>query len=691
MNGGIENRGKEAALGQHRLGLIISVAVFILGLAPAASASAGVGALKQKSGNDGCISETGTGGACMAGVALGGMVSLSPDGKNAYSTSGSRDAVAIFDRNPNTGALTQKPGAAGCISEDGTSGYPDFTSGVCSDGVALGGASPITVSPDGKTAYVGSADSNVNAIAIFDRNPNTGALIQKSGNDGCISETGTGGACMAGVALSGAVSISVSPDGKSIYAASYFSDAVSIFDRDPATGVLTQKAGAAGCISEDGTSGYPDYTSGACSDGKALEGVYSIAISPDGKSAYAASWLGDAVVIFDRDPATGALTQKPGTAGCISQTGTVGACATGVALKGAQSVVLSPAGTSVYVASDDSNAVVIFDRDPATGALTQKPGTAACISENGTGGFCRDGTALYGASSITLSADGKSIYAASDFSDAVSIFDRDPATGELTQKPGTAGCVSEDGTSGYPEYMAEACSDGLALDGPHSIIVSPDGENAYASSHFSDAIAVFDRSDGIGPTTTIESGPVGTTSDSTASFTFGADVPGSTFECGLDDESYGACASPQSYTDLADGSHTFNVRATDPADDIGGRASRSFAVDTTVDGEASAKRVQKQQRKTIVIEVRVRAAEDLAALASGRVTVRKSAFELERVSASVPGGGSAVLALRPAKARAAKKIADSLRRSDRKARIEVALADDAGNSKPAKLRVTLRA
>ncbi len=64
-----------------------------------------------------------------------------------------------------------------------------------------------------------------------------------------------------------------------------------------------------------------------------------------------------------------------------------------------------------------------------------------------------------------------------------------------------------------------------------------------------------------GPSTSIDSGPSGTTSATDATFTFSSTTSGATFQCALDGAAWSACTSPKAYTGLAAGSHTFTARA----------------------------------------------------------------------------------------------------------------------------------
>lgn len=84
------------------------------------------------------------------------------------------------------------------------------------------------------------------------------------------------------------------------------------------------------------------------------------------------------------------------------------------------------------------------------------------------------------------------------------------------------------------------------------------------------------------PQTTITNGPPSFDNSTTASFSFSASQAGSTFECQLDGGGFSGCNSPQSYTGLADGSHTFQVVATDGTGNADPTpATQTWTVDTT--------------------------------------------------------------------------------------------------------------
>lgn len=71
--------------------------------------------------------------------------------------------------------------------------------------------------------------------------------------------------------------------------------------------------------------------------------------------------------------------------------------------------------------------------------------------------------------------------------------------------------------------------------------------------------------DATAPETTITGSPADPTTATEGTFTFVSTEEGSTFQCRLDGSEYATCASPLTYAALSVGSHTFSVRAEDPA------------------------------------------------------------------------------------------------------------------------------
>ena len=110
-----------------------------------------------------------------------------------------------------------------------------------------------------------------------------------------------------------------------------------------------------------------------------------------------------------------------------------------------------------------------FSRNPATGAPSFVE-----FKQDGVEGV--DG--LDGAIGVTISPDGKHLYAASCVDKVLAVFSRNAPTAELT--------------------FVETHKDGSALidglDGASSIAISPDEKHLYTSGRDDDAVAVFSRS-----------------------------------------------------------------------------------------------------------------------------------------------------------------------------------------------------
>ncbi|MCC6764126.1 MAG: beta-propeller fold lactonase family protein [Deltaproteobacteria bacterium] len=296
----------------------------------------------------------------------------------------------------------------------------------------LDGPRAVAVSPDGAHVYVASFDDD--ALAAFRRDP----------QDGRVTPVGVSFDGIDGVdGLNGARGLALSPDGAHVYVAGARDDAVAVFARDAGSGVLTfvqRRKNGAGVLDS-------------------LNGARAVAVSPDGKHVYVAGDPADAIAVFARDAATGAVTfvarVKNGEGGVSG-------------LHGPYALALSPDGASVYAAAFDDDAVVAFARDAGTGVLSfvgrVKEG------ENGAAG-------LDGARALAVAPDGAHVYVAAELARAVVILARDPATGALAP-------------SAVRRHVFGA-PDGLGR--PDAVVVGGDGAQVFTVSGHDDVVAAFAR------------------------------------------------------------------------------------------------------------------------------------------------------------------------------------------------------
>jgi 6-phosphogluconolactonase (cycloisomerase 2 family) len=294
--------------------------------------------------------------------------------------------------------------------------------------------------------------------------------------------------------LDAVVCVTISADGKFLYAAAWRTATVTVYARDPETGKLELRPSVC----------EPDL----------LAGTTSIALSPDGSYAVASAFRSRTLVLYRRDPQTGTLTRldvardgvnnvsfrwpihaafspdsrfayvlddrgpKDGSRGAVMTFGVVDDKLKLVKVDegqagcyhGARGMAFHPDGKTLFVASYRAWTLVAADRDLQTGETHVRQ-----VLGNDKG----EARGLAGAFGVASSPDGRSVYvSAGRFGgdDAVSAFE-----------------ITADGRMKFVQEIANGDGGLRNFEGGNHIAVSPDGRSVYASATRSGTVACFRR------------------------------------------------------------------------------------------------------------------------------------------------------------------------------------------------------
>ncbi len=400
---------------------------------------------------------------------------------------------------PPPGALVQLPSPAACLSSTAASGCAPF--GLA---VTLDGAGPLAISDDGANVYAGALgfggvefarDANGALTTIAGGGaPGTqayvtggagvfGAVGHNAINNGevdAFSRTADGTLAFAGSVadscplgsttcatdngLDNVFGVTIAPDGGHVYAAAAFgggghSGALTVFSRNQATQALAQVQCVPSAIA-GGICNAPAAT-------PALATATDVALSPDGKFAYATGLANGAVVGFNVVQSGASAGQLGNQVDCLWSVAPANGCRQTSGTDKPYGLAISPDGRDVYVVSFGGG-VGALRRDTTSGVLS----FTQCITPAG-GGGCAPDAALTGSTfGVAVSPDGRYVYVAGGATGQVGYvlsYARDAASGGLTR----IGCLSN--------LVMQGCTTAAGLAQADKVVVSPDGRFVYVT------------------------------------------------------------------------------------------------------------------------------------------------------------------------------------------------------------------
>jgi len=425
-------------------------------------------------------------------------LALSADGNQLYVAAANSNAIYVFDRLP-SGMLSLNQ-------------IVDNNSTIMIDGV-----SSLVLGPEDEHLY--AAGTNASSVAVFARNP-----------DGTLSHLQTRSS-PATVGLGGVVDLAMDPDGAQLYAVARDDESIVIFNRD--NDELSGQFGRllSGVLQRIDRTEVPF-----------LASPRSMLISPDGGSAFVATYGSNSLLAFRRDRSTGELSFLTRYVDAGDQSG----------LAGLSSLVLSQDGTELVAGALLDSAVTRFDLagfsrcsvdngtqdvdllvDIAVGgevvidlSVETAPGTDGescpapldperqCIVNTVDVSLVQDGvTADYSASDVSFldraanlvvtKTDNLAEYRGLAEASAVTGIDQlgehlyvaapgEPGIGVYAIEP-----VVGAPTGDYPLRFVEVVISGengvSQLNGISDVLVSPDGRHVYATSELDSALVAFER------------------------------------------------------------------------------------------------------------------------------------------------------------------------------------------------------
>ena len=349
----------------------------------------------------GCIDDEGSA-ACARGIeGLDGAsdVAISANGRHVYVTSYGDSSLLHFLRNRRTGRLR----LANCIDDADLAPVDD----VCPGGAeGLSGALDVALSPDGRSLYVASQlDAAIVRFAL-DRAGRPRAVDCYEDDDKLFSDD----CARDREGLASASAVTVSPDGRSVYVASFADDAVTRFVRKR-NGALRYR----GCVDDNEPPDGPDECARS-TDG--LNSAHSLVVSPDGRYLYAGT-SNDLTIVRFRLARRGELRPR----GCVEHPSASPVCATvanGIGRAG--DFAIDDRGRSLYVAG--LSGMAPFKRLPGSGDLIERPCLEDVDRAPGPSTCPRKVRGLGGVNAVALSPDERWLYAASSTDAAVATFKR---------------------------------------------------------------------------------------------------------------------------------------------------------------------------------------------------------------------------------------------------------------------------